>query len=408
MVELLQRPSETEYEELSIKKEKVSTALVVIYNEVDYYPPTINAIYLLANRFQRVSVLEVINEGHVNDQYPVNVNLYSIRRQSKNYWSRLKTLKSFTRLYQQLRRKEEPKLILFYDPVAAMICWIGQTIFKKKEVYWYHNHDLIEKSIVKPFSILFFAGLLEKKAFPLFDLFTIPSTERADVYDLENFQGIWAIVPNYPSMCLYGSHSRPTSSSEHIKLIYQGNISQGHGLEEIIDLLPAQVNNKSIRLYLIGFRQPSYEAKLREKIIGKQLQDQVIFMDKVTYLKLTQTTRKHHIGVAVYAKTDIMNSTIGTASNKIYEYTASGLPFLYFKNPYFQQYLGQMDWAIPTDLSEASLLEAIQQIDDHYEYFSHKAKEEFLHRRNYENVFLPVLDSAIALIHSAEVRKENA
>jgi phospholipid N-methyltransferase len=104
---------------------------------------------------------------------------------------------------------------------------------------------------------------------------------------------------------------------------------------------------------------------------------------------------ERHIGLAIYKNVDILNTTLGTASNKVYEYTASGLPFLYFDTPHFRKYLEVMSWAFPTDLSPESVTRSIQYIDQHYVSLSTSAREEFLVSRNYEKVFQPIVSIAM-------------
>jgi len=371
-----------------------------MYNEVDFYPPTKNAIHLLAAKFKRILVLEVINEGHIDEGYPQNVITHSIFRRAQSFKDRLKTFTDFTKEYTRLRKKEKPHLILLYDSVATMTCWFSQLVYKKREVYWYHNHDVIEMKIVRPFSLLYFAYYLERKVLPNLDIFTIPSAERMALYKMHNLNGIQKVLPNYPSLRFYSEVPLPQKSDDEIVLIYQGTVSGGHGFEEIMELLPCTINNKPLRLRLIGSINATYDAKLREIIDHNKLHNEVTILDKVTYQKLPYITRECHIGLAIYTKKDVMNATLGTASNKIYEYTAIGLPFLYFDNPHFTEYLGKMEWAFPTDLTAASILQAVQRIDNEYDRLSRLARNEFLSERNYEKVFTPLMDAALDLIHT--------
>jgi hypothetical protein len=372
--------------------------MVVIYNEVNFFPPTINSILLLAEKFKRVLVLEVINEGHVNEGFPKNVIIHSVNRGTQSFRTRLKTFTDFTKAYNRIRKKEKPQLILLYDSVPIITFWLSQWINKTGEVYWYHNHDVIEKKIVRPFSLLFFAYFLERKVLSHLDIFTIPSAERMALYNLNCFKGIRQVLPNYPSIRLFSEVASPHAAADELILIYQGSISEGHGIEEILKLFPCRINNKSLKLRLIGFINPPYDAKLKAIIESHKLQEQVSILDKVSYQKLPFITRQCHIGLAIYTKKDVMNSTLGTASNKIYEYTAIGLPFLYFNNPHFIEYLGKMEWALPTDLTNASLLQALQKIDNEYDRLSQLARSEFISGRNYEEVFIPVMESAVGLV----------
>jgi hypothetical protein len=381
-------------------RQEDSTVLVAIYNEVDYYPPTINALHILAQRFQKVIVLEVITNVDLNVVYPENILITTILRKSDSRGSRFSTFVEFQRAFNRLIKTNPPDLILLYDPVAAMAGWISLQILHKKAIWWYHNHDVTDKKFVRTFSLLHFAYYLERQVLSHLNIFTIPSTERMALYNLTRFNGIRQVIPNFPSLRLFSEVSSPNKADNEIILIYQGNISEGHGLEEILKLLPCRINNKSLKLRLIGFSNPSYDAKLKAIIESHNLQEMVAILDKVSYQALPFITRQCHIGLAIYTKMDVMNSTLGTASNKIYEYTAIGLPFLYFDNPHFKKYLGKMEWAFPTDLTAGSILQAVQKMDSEYDRLSQMARNEFISHRNYEKVFTPVMDAALDLVHS--------
>jgi hypothetical protein len=92
----------------------------------------------------------------------------------------------------------------------------------------------------------------------------------------------------------------------------------------------------------------------------------------------------------------MMNRALGTASNKIYEYAAVGLPVILFDTPHFRRHLGSREWAFFTDLSEASPLAVLGQIVERYEAASATAIRDFEQEFNYERVFVPVLERVVA------------
>jgi hypothetical protein len=97
-----------------------------------------------------------------------------------------------------------------------------------------------------------------------------------------------------------------------------------------------------------------------------------------------------HIGIAIFDKTDVMNRTLGTASNKIYEYAATGLPILFYDNEHFRRHLSRYNWAFPVDLSAKGLLNAIREIDNNYASLSAQAHADFETNLNFEHHFREV------------------
>ncbi len=84
-------------------------------------------------------------------------------------------------------------------------------------------------------------------------------------------------------------------------------------------------------------------------------------------------------------------STAAQASNKIYEYAASGLPVIYFQNEHYSRYLGTFKWAFPTNLTEQSLSEVIMEIQSDYGKVSEHALDDFQNKLYFGIGFRPVL-----------------
>jgi hypothetical protein len=90
-----------------------------------------------------------------------------------------------------------------------------------------------------------------------------------------------------------------------------------------------------------------------------------------------------------------MNTTVGTASNKIYEYAAIGLPVILFDTPHFRHHLGERRWAFFTRLSESSLLHTLEEVAENYDVATHAAIHDFRHEFNFERVFTPALHTVL-------------
>jgi hypothetical protein len=86
-----------------------------------------------------------------------------------------------------------------------------------------------------------------------------------------------------------------------------------------------------------------------------------------------------------------MHVTLGTASNKLYEYAALGLPVLYLGREHFNRYLGLYPWAVPVELSPESITRAIAGIMSRFAYYSASAHESFAKELNFERYFAPVI-----------------
>jgi glycosyltransferase involved in cell wall biosynthesis len=232
---------------------------------------------------------------------------------------------------------------------------------------------------------------LQKRIFKSLSIFSLPSMERLRYFPMDHFNGKFFFIPNYPSKDFFEPFQHQNGAPE-IKIIFQGMIDRGHGFEEVISLLPLKINQRPLKLILYGPVSKKYKKELEALVEKKGVSNEVSFYDLTPYQEVPHFSRKCHIGMAVFTKGDIMNSTRATASNKIYEYAALGLPVLYYDNAHYRKYLGQYNWAIPTNLSKDSLLKAFNFIMDNYTELSASARQSFLEEANYEQQFEQVVD----------------
>jgi glycosyltransferase involved in cell wall biosynthesis len=233
-------------------------------------------------------------------------------------------------------------------------------------------------------------GTQAEKLTQLFGLKHIASDEsRLGYFPMNRLKGRWLIVPNFPSKKRYPENNNNCwKSGMDLKMIYQGRVSNEHGLEEMLEFVGMF---KDIQLTIIGPGDENYIQSLRNKISTLGINDRAGFSTPVAYEELRQITQKHHIGLAVNKPVNILYSTAAQASNKIYEYAASGLPVLYYKNEHYMQYLGAYTWAFPTDLSEENLKSITREIKENYQLISENAIADFRNRLNFGVAFKPVI-----------------
>ncbi|HQQ96799.1 MAG TPA: glycosyltransferase [Cyclobacteriaceae bacterium] len=300
---------------------------------------------------------------------------------------------SFLRFVALLARQiviHRPSWILVYDPMALLayrlVAWIN--LYGSK--LWYHNHDVFEPSMVRKFSIQSLAGHAEQGMFAKIDLFTLPADERKKNFPMHQLAGIYHLVPNYPARRFYDQFYKPRQLGTRVRLIFQGAISEGHGFEEIIDLLHCKVSGRSLHLTLIGFVNEKYKDQLLARAEQAGVADRLDIQPYVSYVDLPGITKNHDIGLGIYAKSNDFHLSLGKASNKMYEYAAVGLPILVFDNSHFRGHLGSHRWVFFTDLSKTSLLKQMEELTQNYEQRSLDAHQDFIKALNFEAAFDPI------------------
>ena len=366
--------------------------IVTVYSHPEFYPPTLNMITELSNRFDEVFVLSR-NVFESDWIYPENVRLFvtgskvSIRESEKK--SNIKKIISFLTYTWGLLKlviKEKPKWLILCDPIPTFSFQLIKPIIGDKQKLWYHNHDILEVENVNKFSVSWFAYYSEKAIFNKLDIFTLPSDDRREYFPLENFKGKY-YLPNYPLLSFISKYQSAKINNSEIRLLFQGSIGPGHGLENIIRILDSRINGKTLKLVLKGFCSDVYRSELLNLAKEFKVTNNLEFYGITSYSEVPKITASCQIGLAIHQGTDIMNSTLGTSSNKIYEYAALGLPVVLYDNQHFKQYLSRYNWCSFTNLKVENILSIVKEIDANFQNISLLAKDQISKQLNFEKHF---------------------
>ena len=299
----------------------------------------------------------------------------------------------FTFIFWYQIIKIKPSTILIYDSMPILSYRLISSFIIKPETLWYHNHDVVEDKYCRKWSLIWWAWKSEKWIFPKLNIFSLPSIERKKCFSFNLFNGKFFFLPNYPSRKIYTKFRKEKEMmrDDTIKILYQGSIGELHGLEEIISLLNIKVQGKSLKLILKGFINDEYLINLKELASQNGVEDKLIYIGPTGYNEVIKNASECHIGIGIHKKNDIMNNTLGTASNKIYEYIALGMPVILYENEHFKDILKDNEWAFFTDTSKKSLLESITKIIDNYSFLSNKAVFDFNSKLCFESHFSEII-----------------
>ena len=363
--------------------------LIIIYNDPEWYPPTLNAITVLSKHADAITILGVRNKSS-EWQYPLNVTSRYILSQKK-----LKKIIHFMKALNQLLRNDYDWVIC-YDDLALLFFYFITFFKKKKPKLWYHNHDVLEQKKVKKYSLNWIVLKLQSRIFKHINLFTLPSDARKKYFPFNCFKGNYYLLPNYAEKTFVNSFKTKTDPQEKkdsskITLIYQGVINKNHGFEEIIPLLNKTINSKTIHLQLIGPISSSYKKYLLGLAEINNVKKQLEIIPAISYKKLQKYTRDAYIGIAIHNVKNIQYTTGATASNKIYEYLSFGLPILLANTIEYKKLLAKYPWAFFADINSNSIYKQLKNIDANYEVISETASNDFESTFNYEIAFTNIL-----------------
>lgn len=376
------------------RKFRKNSIIVAVYSHPEFYPPTLNAIQELSKQFDTVFVLSR-NVLDSEWDYPQNVELIksgkfrSIRVSEKtNILTKVISFLTFTLHFLKLLISEKPRFIQVCDVIPLFSLFLINKLKSNKAKIWYHNHDVSEITLCRKYSIGWFASKYEAKMFPFIDIFTLPAKDREKYFPINKLKGHYYFLPNYPSLQFYNKFKiKNKVITNEIKLVYQGSIGPGHGLEEIIAILNKKIEGLELSLHLKGFISDVYKLELIDIAKNNFAENRLYFYGVTAYQEVPKLASKCHIGIGIHTGNDIMNATLGTSSNKIYEYAALGLPVLLFENEHFRSILNQYKWVKFTDLSKNNLIQEIANIVNNYSMMNLSANELFKNILNYENNF---------------------
>jgi len=205
---------------------------------------------------------------------------------------------------------------------------------------------------------------------------------------MQSLRGKFIFLPNFPSGFIYKNGLTDQRYNDPVfRILFQGSIGPLHGLEELIPLLKEKIGGKELVLVLKGFINPKYLDQLKTIAADNRVSEKLIYIGPTDYRQVIENGKTCHIGIGIHKKDDIMNKTLGTASNKIYEYAAMGLPVILYDNEHFREILGKFEWAFFTDTSSDSLRDCLDKIIMNYRPLSSQAASDFNSQLSFEHYF---------------------
>jgi glycosyltransferase involved in cell wall biosynthesis len=384
---------------------------MLIYANPDYFPPTINAAHLLSEHFDVILIAR--NQDPPHWEYPSNVKVhrlgsYTSERKGEQA-SAVNKLWEYINFVAQARRLlKDVSLIYAYNANGYTSAYLCRLFQAQAIPLIYHSHDLSNQS--SPLSSL--SGWIqrgEQKWVHKANIVVFPSQYRALVFkELTNFNGQVMIVPNFPRKLFLKEHQKfKTLILQRFKkpqILLQGVISIHTSLLELIDSLTLIDNY--IELKLIGPINEQEQHLMRDLAVHKNVADRVMYFQPVPYNELPFHTWMASIGVCLYKKIDINHQTMGTASNKIYEYAACGLPVIVSDQPNYREHLAGETWVRFADPdnpdSIASAVHDILSDFGEYQAMCLAARQAFEEKYNYESAFSHLLWKIKDLVNFSE------
>jgi len=335
---------------------------IVILSDPDFYPPTINAANILAERGHDINLIGIHYEKAQRQKLNPSIkriNYGSHKTGLQNVWQ---YFSFFWRLKKQIKSRK-PDWVIAYDSMA-----VGPTAFAagKKTKWIFHNHDLF----TNPRGWYKLISWLEKRWSYKATLVSFPQEDRAKFFMKKaNLKTFPSIVYNGPRKEWAGVTQPPHAALQtwiregKFIVLYQGQFSKYFNLDILIrsfQFLPEHVMlcivGRPLEAGIVG----EYESIIGEIKLGHRIQ----ILKSVTYDQVPSITRHCNLGIAKLGmdKNIPFNDYYLTgASNKVSEYLAVGLPVLMADTEVNREFYSTYGFAIFADGTSArKIAEAIE------------------------------------------------
>jgi hypothetical protein len=372
---------------------------IVIYNNPDYYPPTLNAIHLLADNYDIILIGR--NQDLPHWQYPNNVEVYRLGAysslQEKMQASTLAKLWEYINFLKEINNiLEKVSLVYSYDPFSYVAVCLSQKLTAKKIPLIYHPHETPD-TVFPLTSLSGWVQRLEKKWINQANTLVFPDLDRAMfVKTIVTLKTSPVIVPNFPLKSYFAFdinwETCISNRWQNMTLFYRGSISDTSAMKEIV--ISAALISNNIKIKFVGFLTDANAAELSDCVNKNNQTASFTYLGVVPYEELQLHTLNATIGLALYKGASFDRVACATACNKIYEYAACGIPIITSDFSSYRSYLGGESWvrfADPEDPKSIALaIEDILSDFENYQQMCLAARKSFEDKFNYETVFSPI------------------
>jgi len=295
--------------------------------------------------------------------------------------------------------------LIAYNMHAFLPARLAAWLFRKPLAY--HSHDYVENSQKQTSSSLFiktFERLFARTA----DLVIVPDQARADVMARELNLTIPPVIVANAALdaptenCPESPSALQQIGKQFDKIVFRpGRVGHGHCIDITIRSLPLW-DNPRWGFVVMGPYTETDKQWLEQVAVDVGAADRFVILPAVSYNLVLKYASGAALGHGLYEPIHINNRYITTASNKIMEYIAAGLPLLLSESEGNRALIDRHNngLLVPYDSPEA-IAAAVNRIlgdDELAKQLAAGSKRAFQAEFNYERQYLPVIERLRTLL----------
>lgn len=336
-------------------------------------------------------------------RYPDNT---SIRRHASS--SRLSFLRFLAFILFSFKHfKRDAKIVIGHNAHGLIVAWMIATIIRRP--YIYHCHDFIDRSKNNSLSEMMIRKL-EMIAARNARFVVIPDKARAEIISRELvLKTIPIVAANAPFEAPSGSRNllRPELEKRRLKfdriVIRQGNVGPGHVLENVIRSIPLW-SSSTWGFVILGPVKDAYRSYILSLADECNVSSRVVLLPPVCYQDVKDFTVGADLGHGMYEAFDVNASNNTTASNKVFEYMAAGLPIILAENVENVKFVNDLGNGMVANVqSPTAIAKAINEILSNPEKINEmglRSKRAFIEEYNYRVQYSPVVAKLREIVNS--------
>ena len=382
----------------------MSALLVVFYADPDGYPPTVNAVRLLAEHF-RVRILARAEAQARGITWPEGIRIDRLgpglstrERDAAPAADKLREYLAFILAVRRALAEDRPSVVYAYEPHALGALALSGC----RAPIVYHRHESEAPFVWK--NLQSWIGLLALRRAPRAELVVFPERLRAAEYQrLSGDDRPPLVVPNFPLRAAFPPPDLAALIPERLRgpvAHYRGAVGSENGIVQMVGAL--RHLSPAISLRVSGRAEPAFVRELEGLAASLGCAGRLRYDGFVPFEQLNVETARSAVGLVLYQAVSNNLTNNVSATNKLYEYAACGLPVVVPDRPAFREFLAGEAWVEYADARDpASIARAIEAClsggPARYEQRARAARRAFEERLNFEAVFGPLLDRILRM-----------